>query len=169
MREIISLSLGKHSNHIASHFWNAQDEQLKVQPEPGKEQMSELEMEINRGTHMVYQELESTRQLLPRHIYIDFNDNFGNYSACFYGKDKADKQQIQDEYTDNWQIQEQQQNEIPLSKFQAELMNIDDLYGWNQEYEQNLQQEEEEYNEAQEDILDQMRSEEEAGLSGKNT
>ena len=48
-------------------------------------------------------------------------------------------------------------------------MNIDELYGWNQEYEQNINQEEEEHNEAQEDILDQMRSEEEAGLQGKNT
>jgi hypothetical protein len=48
-------------------------------------------------------------------------------------------------------------------------MNIDELYGWNQEYEQNINQEEEEHNEAQEDILDQMRSEEEAGLKGKNT
>ena len=61
MKEIISLSLGKHSNHIASHFWNSQDENLKVQPEQGKEDVSEMEMEMNRGTHMVYQELESTR------------------------------------------------------------------------------------------------------------
>ena len=92
MKEIISFSLGKHSNHIASHFWNSQDEQLKVQPEPGgKEQISELEQEIKKGTHVVYQELESAGQLLPRHIFVDFNDNFGNYSACFYGKDKADK------------------------------------------------------------------------------
>ena len=53
--------MGKHSNHIASHFWNSQDENLKVQPEQGKEDVSEMEMEMNRGTHMVYQELESTR------------------------------------------------------------------------------------------------------------
>ena len=32
MKEIISFSLGKHSNHISTHFWNAQDESLKVLP-----------------------------------------------------------------------------------------------------------------------------------------
>lgn len=29
MKEIISLSFGKHSNHIQTHFWNAQDEAFK--------------------------------------------------------------------------------------------------------------------------------------------
>jgi hypothetical protein len=33
MKEIISLSFGKHSNYIATHFWNFQDESLKVNPE----------------------------------------------------------------------------------------------------------------------------------------
>jgi len=33
MKEIISLSFGKHSNYIATHFWNAQDETFKFQPQ----------------------------------------------------------------------------------------------------------------------------------------
>jgi hypothetical protein len=38
MKEIISISLGNHSNHIATHFWNGQDESLKVVPLDEKQQ-----------------------------------------------------------------------------------------------------------------------------------
>lgn len=30
-------------------------------------------------------ETEHSRQLIPRHIYLDFRENFGNYSSCFQG------------------------------------------------------------------------------------
>lgn len=45
---------------------------------------------------MIYHETLNSKELLPRHIFVDFNDNFGNYSACFYGHDKADKKAIEE-------------------------------------------------------------------------
>ena len=91
MKEIISFSLGKHSNHIATHNWNAFDESLKVVPAEGEKET----YNIQEGTDMIYHETLNSKELLPRHIFVDFNDNFGNYSACFYGHDKADKKTIE--------------------------------------------------------------------------
>lgn len=57
MKEIISISLGTHSNHVASHFWNSQDENLKVVSalgEPNTEQV------MRDTTSAIYHETASS-------------------------------------------------------------------------------------------------------------
>lgn len=70
MREIISLSCGKESNFAQTHWWNFQDEQLKY-------------LEDRKRSVVNYYETRSSGQLMPRQIYLDFKDNFGNFSSCF--------------------------------------------------------------------------------------
>ena len=59
--------------------------------------------------------------MVPRHLYIDYIDNFGNFSSCF-ALEKGQK-----EVTKQWQggvdVQEQQQFE--LSNFHQELINYE--------------------------------------------
>lgn len=69
MREILSMSLGTHSNFVSTHFWNSQDENLKVLSQSGE---PNLDQAIKKSTDMVYYETPITNQLLPRHILIDF-------------------------------------------------------------------------------------------------
>tara|TARA_B110001450_G_scaffold88040_1_gene83749 strand:- start:504 stop:884 length:381 start_codon:yes stop_codon:yes gene_type:complete len=126
MKEIISFSLGKHSNHIATHNWNAFDESLKVQPAEGETQT----YNIQEGTDMIYHETTNSKELLPRHIFVDFNDNFGNYSACFYGHDKADKKAIEEQNYGQFEVDEPKNDEVLLSFFQSELLNIDEMYNY---------------------------------------
>ena len=113
MKEIISFSLGKHSNHIATHNWNAFDESLKVVPAEGEKET----YNVQEGTNMIYHETQSSKELLPRHIFVDFCDNFGNYSACFYGNDKADKVAIQAANRGQFEVDQPENDEVMLSFF----------------------------------------------------
>ena len=61
MKEIITISLGKHSNHIATHFWNAQDENLKVIPESSENYQPTKEEELlKQNTLTAYYETEKS-------------------------------------------------------------------------------------------------------------
>ena len=74
---------------------------------------------------MVYHELASSGQLVPRHIFLDFAVNYGNCSSCFGNGvvlDDETKEQIGDE---TWQSEVDDYtgytNRVELSKFQQEL------------------------------------------------
>jgi len=54
MKEIISLSFGKHSNYIATHFWNAQDETFKFQPQTEEEKENQVDNDFQESTHVAY-------------------------------------------------------------------------------------------------------------------
>jgi hypothetical protein len=54
MKEIISLSLGTHSNFVQTHFWNSQDENLKVMGEQGSD--PNKEQAIKESTQIIYNE-----------------------------------------------------------------------------------------------------------------
>lgn len=86
---------------------------------------------------MVYMEGTRTGQLVPRHIFIDFQDNFGNWRGCFLGNEgKPDKAEIVNEYQGIWSLDDtHQQQSIPLGKFQQELLEIDEMSQWQYEYE----------------------------------
>ena len=49
---------------------------------PFEESHQEL---VAENTQIAYHELEHSQQMVPRHVYIDFRDNFGNFSSCFSG------------------------------------------------------------------------------------
>ena len=94
MREIIQASFGKESNYLQTHFWNFQDEQLKIRSDKlnkdGKGGAENAEMvddqrfqaQMQSAAVLFYQQRESG-QMTPRVIYTDFRDNFGNFSSCF--------------------------------------------------------------------------------------
>ena len=72
MKEIISLSLGPSSNFTFSHFWNFHDEWMKQ----GDDQLLS-------NNPILFYETQSSKFLVPRTIYIDFRNNFGNYLSVF--------------------------------------------------------------------------------------
>ena len=78
MREIISLSMGSNANFKATHHWNGQDEQLKLLPTEGEEAKGAAAQ-----LSVQYHELTSTAQLVPRHVFVDFGENYGNTMSCF--------------------------------------------------------------------------------------
>lgn len=86
MRELIHISLGKHSNYAQTHYWNLQDEHLKLQ-----QQQNVMFYELTSG------------KLLPRQLFIDYQDNFGNFSSCF-ALEKANLQSAQAQAGWNGQV-----------------------------------------------------------------
>ena len=71
MRELITLSLGPLSNFTASHFWNFQDEWLKQ------------ETEKKDRNPVLFYETHKTGQWVPRTLFVDFQEHFGNYLSTF--------------------------------------------------------------------------------------
>lgn len=69
MRELISFSLGPNSNFTHTHFWNSQDEWVKQDPDNSNE--------------ILYYETSNSRTIIPRAVYFDFRENFGNFLTCF--------------------------------------------------------------------------------------
>ena len=131
MPEIISLSLGSHANFKSTHFWNAQDEALKVFP-------TDEDAASMAGTKLkvIYHELASTSQLVPRHIYVDFGENFGNTTSCF-GSQAPEKSLVpsngalSDVDSQLWEGQIADYSghgyQPPMSTFQSELLELDML------------------------------------------
>ena len=86
MREVISFSMGKHSNFVSTHFWNAQDEQLKMPPTENtgfEDEQPQYNATTMDRVSSLYHEQQISGQLVARHIYVDFSENFGNYSSSF--------------------------------------------------------------------------------------
>ena len=74
MRELITLSLGTLSNHTAAHFWNFQDEWLKI---------DQSEQQTTARNPVLYYETSKTSQYVPRTLFVDFQANFGSYLSTF--------------------------------------------------------------------------------------
>ena len=90
------------------------DEQLKLIPsDPEKQEASAHQLK------MVYHELASTGQLVPRHIFVDFAQSYGNCSSCFGNGVTLDKELIGD---DTWDQAKEDftgyNTQVSLSKFQ---------------------------------------------------
>lgn len=79
MREILTISLGELGNFTAAHFWNIQDEKLKSDP--------------NRNP-VLYFETHRTMQYVPRSIFVDFRNKFGNYMSVFSSQSSQKKHDI---------------------------------------------------------------------------
>ena len=69
MRELISMGLGPTANFTLTHFWNSQDELMKQD-----------DAQLN---NILYYEGENTKNPIPRTMFFDFRDNFGNFLSCF--------------------------------------------------------------------------------------
>ena len=52
--------MGTHSNFIQTHFWNAQDENLKVAAASSGEGNSHQEQVVKESTHVIYHETRSS-------------------------------------------------------------------------------------------------------------
>lgn len=108
---------------------------------------------------VAYYETEKSQILIPRHIYVDFRDNFGNFSSCFSNPNGTNQHTAQQVKSDLWlgHVEESQQNEMKQSKFQKELQWIDQIYYDSQIYEGDQQdpdrnQDHEDYGEEDEQI-----------------
>lgn len=86
--EIVTLQFGNLSNHIMTHYWNIQDEQLKY-PDSTNLRSEALYYETNKGQ-------------FPFTLYFDQRDNFGNYFGCFDSQ-KLSKEEAEKELLDHWQ------------------------------------------------------------------
>jgi len=71
----------------------------------GQSSQQEVETVMKSSTKMVYHESDSG-QLIPRHIFVDFQPNFGNFKGCFYQNNGNQDQQanIVHELSDIWQV-----------------------------------------------------------------
>ena len=49
MKEIISLSFGKHSNFMSTHYWNAQDENFKVIQDMDEQEYKKAYIELGES------------------------------------------------------------------------------------------------------------------------
>jgi hypothetical protein len=77
MRQIITLQMGRESNFTMAHFWNLQDELLKLDPD-----LSTL------NEKSIYYESESTGIRYPLALLFDHKDNFG-YSRGNFGEQEV--------------------------------------------------------------------------------
>ena len=109
MRELISFSLGKEANYTSTHFWNFQEEALVNRSGYHDDKPS-----INDSSVVLFYERVSGK-MDPRVVFVDYRDNFGNFSSCF----SLEKQAAADKEHVLWpgpvDVTEQQQ--IPLSVF----------------------------------------------------
>ena len=65
--------------------------------------------------------------MVPRHVYIDFRDNFGNFTSSFSGNSTVKVSEVKSEM---WfgDVDHQQTQQINQSKFSKELQWIDQIY-----------------------------------------
>jgi hypothetical protein len=54
---------------------------------------------VAENAKIAYHELEKSQQMVPRHVYIDFRDNFGNFTSCFTGNNVV---KVADVKSDMW-------------------------------------------------------------------
>jgi len=81
MRELISFSLGKEANYASTHFWNFQEETL-VYRQQNNQHSSDDKPSSNDSSVVLFYERASGK-LDPRVVFVDYRDNFGNFSSCF--------------------------------------------------------------------------------------
>lgn len=86
--EIVTLQFGNLSNHIMTHYWNLQDEQLKMPDET-----------VLRFESLYY---ETPKGHFPLTLYFDRKDAFGNFSGCF-DTPVQDIQEVEQELESLWQ------------------------------------------------------------------
>ena len=108
MRELITLSLGPLSNFTASHFWNFQDEWLKQETE-----------KTDRNPVLFY-ETHKSGQWVPRTLFVDFQEHFGNYLSTF-SFPAPKKPDEKDTHWHQGKVQVAEREIFQKSEFQREL------------------------------------------------
>lgn len=110
MRELITLSLGPLSNFTASHFWNFQDEWLKQ------------ETEKKDRNPVLFYETHKTGQWVPRTLFVDFQEHFGNYLSTFsFPAPKKPDEKDSQAYWHQGKVQVAEREIFQKSDFQREL------------------------------------------------
>jgi len=88
---------------------------------------------------VVYIETQSTQQLVPRHIFVDFRENYGNFLSCFPAAEQSSQWPSQTPEQPSlsslvegqlWlegRVENLHHQPIKMSAFQRELLEIDFL------------------------------------------
>lgn len=132
--EIVTLQFGTLSNHIMTHYWNIQDEQLKL-PDETVLNYDKLFYETKKGRY-------------PYVLFFDREISFGNFYGAF-DKQKEDIKKVEEEMAEVWQggyiITED--DYIEKSEFSKALDDIDDQ---EDQYQQQLERQQEKERKQQE-------------------
>ena len=127
MRELISFTIGKESNHASTHFWNFQEEQLLYNSNQAKDDKTGA----SDSSVVLFYEKQSGK-MDPRVVFVDYRDNFGNFSSCFALEKQAEQAKPDVMWAGPVQVSEQEQ--LPLSTFHQQLLDYEQ-YAYGQEEE----------------------------------
>ena len=112
MRELISFSIGRESNYSSTHFWNLQEQSLAYKTEKGSD-----------SSVVMFYERPNSGKFDPRVVFVDYRDNFGNFSSCFSLEQQA--KHAKEQATWQGQVELTEHEQIPLSHFHHQLIEYE--------------------------------------------
>ena len=127
---VLTLQFGNLSNHIMTHYWNIQDEQLKIPDET-----------VLRFESLYY---ENEKGRMPFTLFFDTKQAFGNYIGWF-DAEKPDIEEVEGDIMRQWQggYIVTEEDLIEKSEFARALDGIDEEIE-NEEKRKRLERDEEE-------------------------